>query len=74
MYNNNDIQKMIQDVNSNRDTFNPFMDGMSASDWMAISFVLADGFCEAFDRYDSDVCEQFITAYEKWHSKGYGTL
>ena len=66
MYNNDDIQKMIQTVNSNRETFNPFLDEINSRDRGAIERVLSDGWVEAFDRYDSDVCEKFITAFEKW--------
>lgn len=66
MYDNNDIQNMIDTVNKNREAFKPFLDHINFTDQAAINNVLSSGWVETFDRYDSDVCEQFITAYEKY--------
>ena len=65
MYTVDEIQDMIDDVRRNRETFMPFIDEINTRDRRAIMNVLCDGYYEAFDRYDSDVCEQFINAYEK---------
>ena len=66
MYNNDDIQKMIERVN-NDDTRDLIMDCKCISDfdYRSIDHVLESGCAEDFERYDSDVCEQFIRAYEE---------
>lgn len=63
MYNTSDIQAMIDKVN-NDDKVNEVVDLISDEDWQKVSRVLRTGFAEDFDRYDSDVCESFICAYE----------
>ena len=73
MYNNDDIQAMIDRVN-NDGTNETIIDIISAArkynggsvyDQDAIREVLRSGYVDNFDRYDSDVCEQFIRAYEE---------
>lgn len=67
MYSDNDIQEMIDNLLNDkclRDEFNEELEIMSPSDRVAIRDVLSDGYVERFDRYDSDVCEQFISIYE----------
>lgn len=64
MYNYNDIQNMIEKVN-NDGTEELILDHISDYDKGAVREVLRSGYYETFDRYDSDVCEQFITAYEE---------
>ena len=73
MYSNDDIQEMIERVN-NDGTNETIIDvvsayrnytGGSVIDNDAIREVLRSGYYETFDRYDSDVCEQFIRAFEK---------
>lgn len=66
MYNNNDIQDMISKIRRDSDMKKAVLDMISNErDRAAVSDVLNDGSVERFDRYDSDVCEQFIRAYEK---------
>lgn len=64
MYNNQDIQNMIIKCNSDGILKQKILDSITnISDRSAISDVLEDGDYERFDRYDSDVCEQFIKAF-----------
>lgn len=67
MYCNDDIQSMINKVNKDADFKEKFRKNLigSAMDNGAIFDVLMDGSVERFDRYDSDVCEQFVRAFEK---------
>lgn len=66
MYNNNDIQDMISKIRRDSDMKKAVLDMISNErDRAAVRDVLSDGSVERFDRYDSDVCEQFIRAYEK---------
>jgi hypothetical protein len=67
MYNTNQIQEMLNKLNTNQPMLKTFcakLEKLNASDRMAIMDVLRDGSVERFDRYDSDVCEQFISLYE----------
>lgn len=65
MYDNNQIQDMIERCRANKVLCKSVLDQISDySDWRAIQHVISEGWYETFDRYDSDVCEQFITAYE----------
>ena len=63
MYNYNDIQNMIEKVNA-EGTAEQILDHITDHDKAAVREVLRSGYYEDFDRYDSDVCEQFILAYE----------
>lgn len=65
LYTNNDIQKMMDHVNSNDTLRKQIISHVHENDGGAVSAVLADGYVERFDRYDSAVCENFIVAYEK---------
>ena len=65
MYNNDDIQKMITKCKNDAALREKVLDGVSSHDKFSVADVISDGWYERFDRYDSDVCEQFITAYEK---------
>lgn len=67
--NNDQLQKMIQyltEVDNRTDLF-LFVAShkTNKSDLMAMKDVLDDGYYERFDRYDSDVAEQFITIYQQ---------
>ena len=63
-YSNDDIQDMIEEVNKSARLKENVLNHFSGSDLFAMRDVLNDGCYERFDRYDSDVCEQFIKAYE----------
>lgn len=72
MYTCEMIQEMIDTLkssNRNKDSFYEAfcnsLEGINKQDKMAIKYVLEDGSYEAFDRFDSDVCETFILLYEK---------
>ena len=66
MFNNDDIQRMIEECQSDLTLKAKVLDGMAnTSDRLKASDVISAGYYERFDRYDSDVCEQFITAYLK---------
>ena len=66
MYNSDDIQKMIETCNNNDKLKDAVLNGiLPFSDRQAVQDVLSEGWYERFDRYDSDVCEKFIVAYEK---------
>lgn len=66
MYGKDEIQKMITLCHENK-----HLRGLIAcqiksfTDREAIRDVMEKGYYDAFDRYDSDVSEQFITAYER---------
>lgn len=67
MYNNDDIQNMIDEVKDNKEFFKAVdQSGICEEDKIAIMDVLDSGWYEDFDRYDSAVCEYFITIYEDW--------
>ena len=67
MYSNNDIQNMIQAAKANKQQFFDRIDGASISqaDKIAIKSAINDGWYEAFDKYDSEVCDHFITIFEQ---------
>ena len=66
MYTNEDIQEIITKVRNDLGLSKKVLDQITDySDWKAVQNVIDDGWYEAFDRYDSDVCEQFIKAYEQ---------
>lgn len=68
MYTSQNIQKMMSEVR-NDPNFLDLLDNSSISrnDKAAIAHVLKNGWFEAFDRYDSAVCEHFIKLYEKFN-------
>lgn len=69
LLNNNQIQQMLQYLNEIKNRKDVFLFVAShktnKSDLMAMKDVLDDGYYERFDRYDSDVTEQFITIYQQ---------
>ena len=66
MITNDILQSMITNTNRNPEQAAELLDLITNDrDRGAITVVLSDGYYEAFDRYDSDVAEQFITAYRK---------
>lgn len=65
MYNNDDIQRMLSECKKNSNLKDDVLRQFDGGDLMAVEDVIMDGYYERFDRYDSDVCEKFITAYEK---------
>lgn len=64
IYSNDDIQDMITAVNDDQKLKEKVLGHFSGNDLHAMQDVLNDGWYERFDRYDSDICEQFIRAYE----------
>lgn len=64
IYSNDDIQDMITAVNDNQTLKEKVLGHFSGNDLYAMQDVLNDGWYERFDRYDSDICEQFIITYE----------
>ena len=64
-YINDEIQDLIEKVNSDNTLKRKILSYFEGQDLYAMEDVLDDGCCERFDRYDSDVCEQFLTAWEK---------
>ena len=64
MYNNDDIQEMIERVNADG-TVDKILEYVNVYDQDAVRDVLESGYYETFDRYDSAVCEQFIAAFEE---------
>lgn len=67
MYSNDDIQEMIDRILTDKlfaREFEKQLNQTNAMDKIAITAVLNEGYYETFDRYDSDVCEQFIEMYE----------
>ena len=66
MITNDMLQEMINKVNSNDDLKQRILGRIKFDDdHRAIERVLKEGWYEAFDRYDSDVAEKFIRAYQK---------
>lgn len=70
-YNNVDIQNMLYFLNyhKNDKEYTVFMKYISehsnVNDANAIKHCVSECYYEEFDSYDSDVCEQFISAFEK---------
>ena len=65
-WDNNTISDALKYVKKNPDLRKKLLSKItSASDRTAISNVISDGWAESFDKYDSDVAEQFLTQYEK---------
>ncbi len=64
LYTNDDVQILIDQTNKDPKLKGLIRSQLSGRDLLALNDVLSDGTCERFDRYDSDVCEQFISAYE----------
>ena len=60
-----DLDNALQYVKARPYLIEQILTNISVSDRGAVRNVIADGWAEAFDRYDSDVAEQFIVAYEK---------
>jgi len=81
MYNNDDIQNMIEAVESNPEPFFNAMNSkvvnntLSFRDAEAMRHVVKEGWYEVFERYDSDVCERFIRIFESVaESYGYSKI
>ncbi len=66
MYNNEQIQCMLDDLSNTPARKELFMSKLNCgyADKLAIQDVICDGWYERFDRYDSGVCEIFISTYE----------
>ena len=70
MYSNEDIQAMIEKCYTEVRFGKRVLDGINnRRDWAAAQNVISSRCFETFDRYDSDVCEQFIKAYESAEEK-----
>ena len=69
-WNNNDLDRALQYVKSQPNVKEQLLNKIDVTDRGAVSNVIADGWAESFDRYDSDVAEQFISAYERIISEG----
>lgn len=69
MYTNEDIDNMLLVVKGNL-TFKKILDDSiySFGDKEAIKDCIKEGYYERFERYDSAVCEEFITLYEDFES------
>lgn len=69
MYNNDEVQEILSRLERDTNYKHLFLkvakEQMSNSDYFALLDVIGDGYYERFDRYDSDVCEQFLQIYEK---------
>lgn len=70
MYTYDDIQKMLEKINKAPDhikeAFREYVnEHTNFKDANSIMDCVKQAYYEAFDRYDSDVCEQFLTFYEK---------
>lgn len=66
MYTEKDIQKMLDECSLNMALADAVTDGISNErDKSAVRRVINEKVAEFFYRYDSDVCEQFITSYER---------
>lgn len=66
LYDNDDLQKMLNTLQV-PEYRHQFLECVSEGhDKSAIIDCILDGFYERFERYDSDVCEQFIAAYKDW--------
>lgn len=68
MYDSEDIQRMLESLqdSSEREKFNKLLEKTNFSDRNAINHCIDECWYETFERYDSDVCEQFISLYEKY--------
>lgn len=73
MYSNEDIQEMLDVINDSdlvKSEYKAKLNDMSERGYIserdrsAILDCIDEGYFERFDRYDSDVCETFITLYE----------
>lgn len=65
IYNNDDIQNMLVECHNNETLTTNILDQIrSDTDRAAIQRAINEKYYEVFDRYDSDVCERFIRAYE----------
>lgn len=81
MYDNNDVQLMLDAVNNNTfcsTAFNKVLEdnlkvykSIGYRDYRAINNCIEDGCYEAFDSYDSDVCERFIRCFERVMKPGF---
>lgn len=69
LYDSNDIQNILNRLTNDSAYKEKFMkyakEYMSGSDYLALGHVISEGWYETFDRYDSDLCEQFLTIYER---------
>lgn len=66
MITNEMLQQMIEKANSNDDLRDRILARIKFDEYRrAVARVLKEGWYEGFDRYDSDVAERFIRAYEK---------
>lgn len=64
LYNEGDIQKMIEVCNADAKLKQAVLYDIHPDDLFAVERVLETGCAEYFYHYDSDVAEQFITAFE----------
>ena len=66
LYNNNDIQQILDYIREDSDRQQLFFMVLpNTKDGSDIKSVIKSGYYEEFNRYDSDVCEQFLQCYEK---------
>lgn len=66
MYNNNDIQCILDYItedNNRKQLF--FIVLPNTKDGSDIKNIINSGYYEDFDKYDSDVCEQFLKCFEQ---------
>lgn len=58
------LNKITEDVDYKKRFLKKTEDFCNNSDYLSICNVISEGYYEAFDGYDSDVCEQFLTIFE----------
>ena len=64
LFTNEDIQNAITDIKSDPQRLKEFLSMVpETTDGNAIKSVINEGWYEEFNRYDSDVAEQFVSLY-----------
>lgn len=74
-YNNTDIDHMLVYLRANRranEMFKKVINGYGSQDVNAILGIIANGYSESFDRYDSAVADIFVRSFEETFLKGHG--
>ena len=68
IYDNNDVQKMLNFLHYNKTAKNFFFTaiiGFSVPDKRAMLHAVDEAWYEVFDRYDSAVCDYFVKSFEE---------
>ena len=75
LYDNEDVQKMLNYLHYNgiaKHVFSQEIKGYSPADKQGMLYAIDEAWYEAFDRYDSAVCDSFIRSFEKCFLKEEG--